>query len=386
MLAATTFLGAFLLFLIQPMAAKALLPIFGGAASVWTVCLLFFQAALLAGYAWAHYCRRTWHLALLAVSLAAALVAPLPGAGVHSSVQPSLEILKLLAIAIGIPYIVLAANSPLLQRFAVAGSPYRLYAVANAASLSALLAYPILIEPTITLAAQWTAWKALYRRVLPPVRARGLASADQPPGVAATVRFDPLWIALPAAGTAALMATTNQMCQEIAAVPFLWILPLALYLTSFVLAFDHPRWYHRRAFTLLAALAIPAACGLSVIGLNDVSLPVHLAVYSLALFCGLMLCHGELAARRPDPGSLTRYYLADRRRRCCRRSAGRIRRALGVHLLRRVPARARPLRRTRALHTSPRIRLPSTVCRRARFLRRIDASGSRPNRHREHPH
>ena len=192
-----------------------------------------------------------------------------------------------------------------VQRFAVAGSPYRLYALANAASLSALLAYPILIEPTITLAAQWTAWKALYVVFSLQCALAVWRSAERPPAVPATARFDPLWIALPAAGTAALMATTNQMCQEIAAVPFLWILPLALYLTSFVLAFDHRRWYHRRAFALLAALAIPAACGLSVIGLNHVSLPAHLAVYSLALFCGLMLCHGELAAREPDPGTLS---------------------------------------------------------------------------------
>ena len=309
MVAATTFLGAFLLFLIQPMAAKALLPIFGGAASVWTVCLLFFQTALLAGYTWAHYSRRAWHLGLLAVSLAAALLAPLPGSGVHSPGQPSFEILRLLAMSIGIPYIVLAANSPLLQRFAMTGSPYRLYAVANGASLAALLAYPILVEPAFTLTAQWTAWKAMYAGFSLLCALAVWRAADQPRGVTAPTHLDPLWVALPAAGTAALMATTNQMCQEIAAVPFLWILPLALYLISFVLAFDHPRWYHRRTFTLLAAITIPSACGLSVMGLNYVPLPVHLAVYSLALFCGLMLCHGELAARRPDRGSLTRYYL-----------------------------------------------------------------------------
>jgi hypothetical protein len=307
MLPLTAFLAAFLLFLVQPMAAKALLPIFGGAASVWTTCLLFFQAALLVGYAWAHYCRRGWHYVLLASALAAAIVA-LPPAAADPSSHPTIDILGLLAGGLGLPFIALAATSPLLQRVAT-DSPYRLYAVSNAASLAALLAYPVLVEPLAALPTQWLGWKALFALFAISCAASLLGKKPCAASSQRAEGFDPLWIALPAAGTAALLASSNQMCQEIAAVPFLWVLPLALYLLSFVIAFDHPRRYWRRPVSLLAALAVPAACGLYATGLN-VALRWHLLGYSVALFACVMLCHGELAARKPDPAALTRYYLS----------------------------------------------------------------------------
>jgi hypothetical protein len=310
MLAFTAFLGAFLLFLIQPMAAKALLPLFGGSASVWTVCLLFFQAALLAGYAWAHYARPVWHVGLLTLALIASLIASIPAGEALTHGPPALDVLRLLAIAVGLPYVTLAATSPLLQRWVAMGSPYRLYAVSNAASLAALLSYPVLIEPLASLLAQWYSWKALYA-VFCVLCAAVLVRAKrgQMPGDGMVRKVDPLWIALPAAGTAALLATTNQMCQEIAAVPFLWIVPLALYLLTFVIVFDHPRRYTRRLVSLLVSVMVPIACGLYVVGLN-VSLRWHLAAYAAALFCCLLLCHGELASRKPEPAGLTSFYLS----------------------------------------------------------------------------
>jgi hypothetical protein len=300
-------LGAFLLFVVQPMAAKTLLPAFGGAAAVWTTCLLFFQAALLAGYAWAHHTRHGWHVVLLVAASVVAFTAP-PLRDAAVSGRPSLDILRQLGIAIGVPYVALAATSPLLQRLSTSSSPYRLYSLANAFSLAALLAYPVVIEPFLTLSMQWKAWKGLFGAYTVLCTFVVFRSRHEKPDSPASGEFDPLWIALPAAGVAALMATTGQLCQEIAAIPFLWIVPLAVYLLSFVLCFDHPRWYARRVFSLLTAVGIPAACALFIAGLN-VSLRFHLLTYPAVLFCCLMLCHGELALRRPTQGALTRYYL-----------------------------------------------------------------------------
>jgi hypothetical protein len=301
-------LAAFLLFIIQPLAAKTLLPIFGGAASVWTACLLFFQAALLAGYAWAHYARPSWHLVLLAAALGSAFWAP-PLEAASVSNHPSLDILRVLGAGIGLPYVTLAATSPLIQRLSTSRTPYRLYALSNAVSIPALIAYPILIEPFTSIESQWSGWRWLLVPFFILCAATLIRSPRFVASSASHTGFDPLWIALPAAGVALLMATTAQMCQEIASIPFLWIVPLAVYLLTFVLAFDHPRWYVRRVFTFLAAIAIPGACVLYVVGIN-VPLRVHLIVYPITLFACLMLCHGELALRCPSQGGLTRYYLA----------------------------------------------------------------------------
>jgi len=301
------FLSSFLVFQIQPIAAKAILPLHGGTPAVWTVCLLFFQLLLVAGYAYAHFTRPVLHALLLVGSLAFLPVQ----LRVFSAPDPTHSVLVTLFLTAAGPYFLTAASSPLLQRWSGIQSPYRLYALSNAASLSALLSYPILVEPWLTLRIQFLLWSGLYvffvlfslaavlksamaRRATPPTPER--------PGII-------LWIAVSACGTALLAATTNQICLEIAPIPFLWIVPLSIYLLTFILAFERPSFYERRLFSLLASVTIPIACALTVLGLQA-PVWVHMASGAAVLFACLMLLHGELAASKPAPGHLTRFYIA----------------------------------------------------------------------------
>ena len=303
-------LAAFLAFSLQPMVARRLLPWFGGAPAVWTAGLLFFQTLLLAGYAYAHWTARRpslWlHRALLAVSL---VFLPLAPERPESLEPPTLRIWWLLARTIGLPYLLLAATSPLMQRWAPTAAPYRLYAWSNAAALGALVAYPLALEPALRVAVQMRWWSAGYVVFVVAswlaARPAGQGSAvDRPPPAALAG-----WGLLAAAPSALLLATTNQMCREIAATPFLWILPLALYLLSWILTFERDRWYHRPGFAMLAGVAAPAAAAVLVAGLA-VPLWAHVAADSLALFSCCVLCHGELARSRPGPPHLTAFYLA----------------------------------------------------------------------------
>jgi hypothetical protein len=237
----TILLGSFLLFLIQPILGKLLLPVHGGSAGVWTVCLLFFQLLLLAGYAWAHFTRPLWHLGFLLLSL---LTLPL-GFRQYQPGNPTVAILVSLAMSAGLPYIALAATSPLLQRrLAGDATVYRLYALSNLGSMLALLAYPFAVEPWLPLSSQLSLWTAGYVFFA----LTWLFNKQQPltaPAAPAAPGPTLLWIALSACGVALLMASTNQMCQEIAPMPFLWVLPLALYLLSFILCFRYPHFYRR---------------------------------------------------------------------------------------------------------------------------------------------
>lgn len=302
----TIFVGSFLLFLMQPMLGKLLLPVHGGSAGVWTVCLLFFQAFLLAGYAWAHIARPLWHLGLLAASL---LWLPLSLREFDAGPTPSIFVS--LALSAGLPYIALAATSPLVQRWmAAGGTPYRLYALSNLGSMLALLAYPLVVEPWLSVRHQLTIWTAGYAAF---VAACGLVawksrSAPAPHGVPVGGPVW-LWIALAACGSALLTATTNQMSQEIAPMPFLWILPLALYLLSFIICFDRPQFYHRQWLGILGGLAIVSACLTVTLG-TRISAFVQIGAPAVTLFVCLLVCHGELVRARPEPAGLTRYYLA----------------------------------------------------------------------------
>ena len=303
--AATLFLSAFLLFLIQPMLAKAILPAFGGSPSVWTVCLLFFQTLLVAGYAWAHVARRGLHIALLAVSVAALPIDPRP----HDWAMPTLAILVTLAGAAGLPFVTLASTSPLVQRWSGLASPYRLYALSNLASFAALLAYPVLIEPYLGLSTQFRVWSVMYVvfvLVCALAVRRGPVTATR----AASVRVNDfiVWIALSACSSGLLAATTNQMTQEIAPIPFLWILPMAIYLATLVAVFDRPALYDRRLFALLGSIVIPLTCGVSAAG-PALGVRVHLLVDSVALMVCCFLLHGELALAKPPAAALTRFYL-----------------------------------------------------------------------------
>ena len=298
----TIFVGSFLLFLMQPILGKLLLPAYGGSAGVWTVCLFFFQTLLLAGYAWAHVARPRWHIALLLLSLLS-----LPLALHQFDAGPTLSILVTLALTAGLPYIALSATSPLLQKW---GAPIRFYALSNLGSMLALLSYPLLVEPWFSLRTQLTIWTAAYLFFVLTCTYTAWQSKVTPQ--AERLSFSGpvwLWIALSACGSALLMATTNQMSQEIAPMPFLWILPLAIYLLSFIVCFDRPNLYDRQWFGILCGFAIVAACLAATLG-TRLSPLVQIGAPAVTLFVCLLVCHGELVRARPDSTHLTYFYLA----------------------------------------------------------------------------
>ncbi len=352
--AATVLLGAFLLFQVQPLFSKMILPWFGGSPAVWTTCLLFFQTVLLAGYAYAHGLSRVQpvprqlviHLTLSALALLLLPITPgatwQPADGTH----PVGRILLLLTRYVGLPYLLLAATSPLVQSWFAAvyaeRSPYRLYALSNFGSLAGLISYPFVVEPLLTTNRQGAIWSAAFGgyAVLCGVlalRLRGIplpGAADQRASRAAVHGKDSApakyrwvwWILLPALGSVLLMSITTHVCQNVAVVPLLWIVPLALYLMTFILCFEKERWYVRRWFAAAAMLAILAASYLVLLRyLNEVFLSfgldrlwlvltqnivVEATVYLLILFLLCMVCHGELVQRKPAPERLTSFYLA----------------------------------------------------------------------------
>ncbi len=336
--ALSIFAGAFLLFSVQPLVGKYILPWFGGGPGVWTTCLLFFQTALLGGYLYAHLAstrltprrQALLHLALIVVALAALPIVPSAHWKPADGADPIGRILLLLTVSVGLPYFVLSATGPLLQQwFSLTQpdrSPYRLYALSNVGSLLALLAYPFFFERVFSRQTQATLWSAglvLYAascawcarrlwktapaisyviRMIPSDTASDAAHAPTPP-------LDRLlWFSLPAIASVLLLATTNKLCQDLAVIPFLWVLPLSLYLLSFILCFDHPRWYSRPLFSGLFMLGTLVDLHLLTAG-HHARLPQQIAGYSATLFAACMLCHGELFRLRPGPRQLTSFYL-----------------------------------------------------------------------------
>jgi SAM-dependent methyltransferase len=320
--AATIFLSSFLLFLVQPIIAKQILPWFGGSAAVWTTCLVFFQSVLLAGYAYADWTTRLGprrqamlHAALLVASLACLPILAASGWKPHGDEQPIVRILLLLGATIGLPYFLLSTTTPLLQawywrRFQSA-VPYRLFALSNLASLAALLGFPALLEPAFDLKALGWAWSFLYAAFAVLCGATAWLSVNGFRAEARTAASPvPLksqlqWLALAAMGSVMLLAVTNHITQNISSVPFLWVLPLALYLVSFILAFDHPRWYLRPVFLGALAVLVP----LMAYAIPSLDLQSAAPLYLAGLFVACMVCHGELARLKPDPRHLTRFYL-----------------------------------------------------------------------------
>lgn len=335
------FLSAFLLFQVQPIIARYILPWYGGSPAVWTTCMLFFQFGLLIGYTYAHLLVSKFrnrpklqvgiHLAILAVSLILLPITPSDGlkpTGVEDS--PVKGILHLLLLTVGLPYVVISASGPLLQHWfgtvARDKSPYRLYAVSNFGSLLGLLSYPLFFEPQFRLSQQtglWSGGYALYALLAGLcawlyLRSRpSTASSRQPakPSDRTTPgsnldRF--LWVTLAACGSLLLLATTNQMCQDVAVVPFLWVLPLSLYLITFIIAFDHARWYFRPFWIPLAILSTAALIYLLKQDFADeeMHLAAQIGIYSLAMFSACMVCHGEMVRLKPHPHFLTSFYLA----------------------------------------------------------------------------
>jgi len=321
--AGTIFLSSFLLFLVQPIIAKQILPWFGGSAAVWTTCLVFFQSVLLAGYAYADWTTRlgarrqaALHLALLAASLACLPIIASGGWKPQGSEEPVSRILLLLVATIGLPYFLLSTTTPLLQawywrRFR-SRVPYRLFALSNFASLLALLGFPVLFEPEFDLKQLGWGWSFVYAGFVVLCAVVGLTSGNGNKESSLKGKSEPLsvsiqllWLALSAMGSVMLLAVTNHITQNISSVPFLWVLPLALYLISFILTFDHPRWYVRRAFAAALALLVPAMA----FYVPSLDLKVAAPLYLVGLFAACMFCHGELARAQPDPAHLTRFYL-----------------------------------------------------------------------------
>jgi hypothetical protein len=337
LIAATIFLSAFLLFLVQPIIAKLILPRFGGSAAVWATCLVFFQAALLCGYAWADQLVRraprrsleAAHVGVLLFSLVLLPITPAFGAQANSTLAPGLQVLLLLAASVGLPFVLLATTSPLLQAWtAGAGTaegrnPYRLFAVSNLASLAALACYPWVIEPWLAADRQARAWSigyAGYVLLLCGVVALRLLQRDvqvaSAPAAAATAPQAPprwthaaSWIALAALASFDLVAVTNHLTQNVPSFPMMWVLPLVIYLITFVLCFDNDRWYRPRLFAMLLTLAL-AAMGWMLLDTRFAhDLASQALVFLSALFIACMFCHGELARSRPAAAHLSRFYL-----------------------------------------------------------------------------
>jgi hypothetical protein len=327
--AATIFAGAFLLFEVEPLIAKEILPWFGGTTQVWITCLVFFQVALLAGYLYAHllvrYVNRTWqariHLILLAISLAMLPIVPSVGWKPAGAEDPMPLILGLLVSTIGLPFVLLSSTNPLVQGWLARSDtgnlrpPYRLYALSNLGSMLALLSYPTLVEPNIALRMQAVVWSVLYATFVLLAAAAawrfrsGLVEAPAPDrGESPTLARRALWFALAAAPSALLLAMTDYMLQNIAPIPLFWIVPLALYLLSFIFAFNSLRWFVQPYWYVILALA---TAGL-VYGMSghdghaDIAL---LPLFAASLFVSCLVCHGELALSRPSPRRLTEFYL-----------------------------------------------------------------------------
>ncbi|MFZ1919613.1 MAG: hypothetical protein WAU58_18725, partial [Terriglobales bacterium] len=335
----TLFLSALLLFQVQLIVGKYILPWFGGSAAVWTTSMLVFQVLLLGGYVYSHLVserlsqrmQSNLHLALLLAAFVLVVTLSLlwpsaitPSAGwkPQSSANPLWRVTVILLVAAGLPFFVLSTTGPLLQSWFVrqGGSTrtYRFYAISNFGSLLGLLAFPFLMEPTLHMRTQgriwaflfilfavgcaWCAWRG--RHVAddePPLRSQ---AAPLPGHTTAITRV--LWVLLAACAAALLFATTNLLCQEITSIPLLWVLPLSLYLLTFIFCFDHPRWYRREIFHPLLLLGIAVFYA----SMHFALATLEIVIVSLLVFVACMICHGELVKLKPEVQRLTSFYLA----------------------------------------------------------------------------
>ena len=334
------FLASFLLFVSEPIAAKQLLPTFGGSAAVWMTCLVFFQVALLAGYLYAHAITRgqaSRNQSILHISLlvGAALSAAVWAAGIaHPKLggsYPVASIFGTLTLSIGLPFLVLGSTSPLLQvwhfRIEQTAIPFRLFALSNLASLLALLAYPTIIEPYLSLSLQRTLWAggvaafAVITAVLAWQTSKANVSTSQPGAdsldlensalPASSMRSKLLWFLLPMAAAMQLSAVTAHLTSNIAAIPLLWILPLAVYLFSFILAFQMPSLRKYRGI-LLRLLAVMLASLAYLLSHTDAGLPIGLGIlfFLIEALIACLFCHTEAYALRPERTSeTTLFYL-----------------------------------------------------------------------------
>jgi len=328
--AATIFLSSFLLFVVQPLIARLILPWFGGTAAVWTTCMLFFQTLLLAGYAYAHAANAKLdprrqalvHTVLLALALATLPIAPSDGWKPLGTEEPISRILLVLATTVGLPYLLLASTSPLLQawfaRARPGADPYRLFAVSNLASLLALVGYPLVVEPFLGNREQVVWWSVLFS--IFAVLCMGLSwfvsgkaqreESREQENSSPPVRSDYLlWLALSATGSVLLLAVTNHVTQNVAAIPLLWLAPLTLYLLTFILAFEGRGLYRVEMFWSVVLVWLAGMAWLLVDARFQFELWMQLAMFLSGLFVGCMFCHGELYRARPAARYLTAFYL-----------------------------------------------------------------------------
>lgn len=331
----TILCSACLLFLVQPLASKLILPWFGGSAAVWITCMLFFQTGLLLGYLYAHALARRFapkrqaaiHAAMLLLSLAVLPILPNPMWQPKPGEDPTWRVLGVLATSVGLPYVLLSSTSPLVQSWYTkrrAGAlPYRYFALSNAGSLAALLAYPVLVEPYLTgheQAWMWSAGYALFAAICIgtagiAARGFGLQSEAAVAGERLKANFIGagrsvvLWLLLAACASTLLLTVTNLLTQNIAPMPLLWVLPLGLYLLTFILCFESGRWYRRIVFLPLLFPALGCLVWFTgTVDTDDLIWVVPLLLASLFVCC--MACHGELSRLKPAAEQLTTFYLS----------------------------------------------------------------------------
>lgn len=327
--ATTIFLSSFLLFLVQPLIARLILPWFGGTAAVWTTCMLFFQCVLLAGYAYAHAttaklsprAQAILHTVLLAAAAATLPILPDPSWKPEGGGEPISRILLLLAATVGLPYLLISSTSPLVQawfsRARPGANPYRLFAVSNFASLLALIGYPLLVEPNFTNGQQIHGWSWMFAAfaVMCALLA-WLTSAAKPAVASAALEDAPapgrkdvvLWLALSASGSVMLLAVTNHITQNIAAIPLLWLAPLTLYLLTFILCFEGSG-YRQKWWWVIVLASFAGMAWLLVDPDHQFDLYLQLGTFLGGLFIACMFCHGELYRLRPSNRYLTAFYL-----------------------------------------------------------------------------
>ncbi len=334
--AVTSFLGAFLVFEVQPIISKCVLPWYGGTATVWTTCLLFFQVVLFAGYLYAHLLHRLpigiqslIHTGLLLAATTTLPIEPANAWKPTGDTNPTWHLLSLLAFHVGLPYFMLSSTGPLMQawlsRYVTDRSVYRLYAVSNCGSLLALVSYPFFVEPLLSVSWQSTVWCWLFGAfvllqtliamrmtaggysttpLVAPEKSTKFDQCDEP----LTFRRRFGWLALSATASLALLTTTTHVCQDVAVVPFFWVLPLALYLVSFIISFDSNRFYHPKVFATLS-LASLILIQLSMKMPGNARWIVDASASVAFMFCTCVLCHGEVARLKPNVKHLTQYYL-----------------------------------------------------------------------------
>lgn len=333
------FTSAALVFMVQPMVARLVLPLLGGAPAVWNTSMAFFQIALLAGYGYAHLLQRiprvrrqiTVHISALAIAGLTLFPLSISSlAGEPSSTHPALWLLAVLTLSIGLPFAILSATAPLVQAWHArvfrgqgAAEPYSLYAASNLGSLIALLAYPVVMEPLLTLHAQRWSWSGGYwlfvfilaalaalvwKRSEPATGEVAAAPATATPAPTPTWRERAIWVALAAIPSSLMLGVTAHLATDVASAPFLWVAPLALYLLTFIIAFQ-TRPTIPPGVALVVQAAAVAACAAALQLFAAAGIEMLVLVHLGCFFLTALVCHQALVARRPDPEHLTEFYL-----------------------------------------------------------------------------